>query len=319
MKLQSVAAFLQYLETQPPCRANLLIVPDAYERRSFAARLLAAFPEPHQFLKGTEEGAAETIVAQLASPSLFAEEPVVCVEGMEKISAKTALADWLRNPAFGFLIGLAEGASPLASLFEKNGLLLDMREEKPWEKEKRQIDQMAQKASQMGKKVAADVWPLLFEMVGKESAFLDSEWEKVLCYVGERSSVTREDIVRIVVDNEQRTLFFFAEEMVWEKRIILSAPFPFSALAALLRSQFLLGKTILSLIASSLPIAEWGPWLPNKLWPRLLEKRAEQAHRLGLAYFEKGLELLFDLELLARTGQVHEEALFTLFGASCSK
>ncbi|MBI3901220.1 MAG: hypothetical protein HY324_03595 [Chlamydiia bacterium] len=199
------------------------------------------------------------------------------------------------------------------SSFEKDGVVLDLSDEKPWDKEKRLTEELIKKGLLEKKKIAPEAIALLFERVGKELAFLDSELDKLIAYVGERDLILGQDVLAITAETATRTLWSFAEEMIWEKKMDAEIPFPFSALAAPLRSQLHIGRTILSLCSTSVPTESWSLYLP-KMWPKTLEKRTRQAQALGVEYFDKGLRHLFDLELLARSGQDHEEALLFLFG-----
>ena len=61
------------------------------------------------------------------------------------------------------------------------------------------------------------------------------------------------------------------------------------------------------------PFEEWH--LP-KIWPRTLEKRKAQVAQKGTDCFRKGLDLLFRIELLSRTGSNQLGALLDLFQAS---
>ncbi|HLB53005.1 MAG TPA: hypothetical protein VJK48_04785 [Chlamydiales bacterium] len=302
------------------CRSYLVVVPDAYERQKAIEAIAFHLPCKPSFFSGGESS-FETIVAPFSSLSLFEEEVAVCVEDVDKLPAGEVarLKEWMKSALqSGFFLCSAGAKTSLAPTFEKNGVILDLSEEKPWEKEKRLTEELIKKAQSEKKRIAPDALSLLFERVGKEPSFLDSELEKLIVYVGEKEWIEEKDVRLITKETVTRTLWFFAEEIVWEKRVPLDVPFPFSALIAPLRNQLHMGRMILSLLSSSVPPEEWSTYLP-KMWPKLLEKRTFQAQSLGVNYFEKGLRLLFDLELLARSGQGHEEALLFLFGSSLGR
>ena len=196
---------------------------------------------------------------------------------------------------------------------EKEGVVLDLLEEKPWDKEKRLAEQLIDRAKNAGKRLSADAAHLLFERLGTDAALLDSEIDKLICYVGENPAIAREDILRLSPASRTATLWQTAEEVIWE-----GGEFPsldstaFHGLIPALRSQLHLGLTLATLIEEKCPSDQWSRYLP-KLWPKTLEKRSSQAARLGSSYFRKGLDKLFEIDLLSRTNSTQYRALLDLF------
>ena len=102
-----------------------------------------------------------------------------------------------------------------------------------------------------------------------------------------------------------------AEEMIWEAGASFD-PTLFHGLIPALRSQLELGLKLATLIEQQIPSHEWSSHLP-KIWPKILEKRASAASRLGSSYFRKGIEKLFQIELLSRSQSTQFGALLDLF------
>jgi len=88
----------------------------------------------------------------------------------------------------------------------------------------------------------------------------------------------------------------------------------FHGLIPALRSQLHLGLSLATLIEEQCPSNQWSRFLP-KIWPKTLEKRSSQAARLGSVYFQKGLEKLFEIELLSRSTSTQYRAMLDLFRA----
>jgi hypothetical protein len=74
----------------------------------------------------------------------------------------------------------------------------------------------------------------------------------------------------------------------------------------------MIGIKMHALQASNVPFAQWAPHFP-KLKPKALEKKREAALNLSSLYFRKGLDHLFELELLAKSGSMQNDALLDLF------
>jgi DNA polymerase III delta subunit len=201
------------------------------------------------------------------------------------------------------------------SAAEKEGIVLDSLAEKPWDKEKRLADTLAQRAKNAGKNLLPDVLPLLFERLGMDPALLVSEMDKLICYSGDQLNIAKEDVLAISPASRTSTLWHIAEEVIWEGAVFPELdPNAFHALIPALRNQLHLGLTLASLIEQKYPSDQWNQFLP-KLWPKTLEKRSSQAARIGSLFFEKGLAKLLHIELLSRTSSTHTRALLDLFQA----
>lgn len=321
MRYQNFRAFRKHLASAAPdhlCKCYLAEVPDDYERMAALQAILAYFKDrPHISLTGDDAGCRQ-IADALLSPTLFGGEPVVVLDEAEKMGKKElqTLADLaVRSPLYGYLLCGTRSKTPLTPAFEKAGVVFDLTEEKPWDKEKRLVEQIAERAQNAGKRLASDAFPLLFERLGSDMALLDSEMDKLICFVGARPTIERSDVFRISASSRESTLWQMAEEIVWEGENPAVDPAAFHGLVPAIRSQLQTGLKIADLLAAHTPREEWKLYLP-RLWPKILAKRSAQVTRLGRPFFKNGLDLLFQIELLSRTGAAHEEALLDFFRIS---
>ena len=318
MKYQNLKSFEKHLASAHPnhfCRCYCVLLADDAGRgeilRSVAHTLSPA--GPIQQMSGSQTP-LKAVFEALQTPWLFGEEPLILLDECDKLNkeATTSLSTFLKQPLqVGFLLLGARGKTPLAKVAETLGVVLDLSEEKPWEKEKRLSESLVEQAKQAGKKLDPDVIPCLIERVGPESALLKQELDKLICYVGDRETMERSDLSHIAAMSRSSTIWQTAEGIIWEG-IIAQNGEGFYALIPALRSQLVLGLKIASLVEGKVPQEEWSQSLP-KLWPRTLEKRKEQATRKGSLFFQKGLDKLFQIELLSRSTSNREEALLTLF------
>lgn len=308
MRFSSTRSFQKHLSTAAPdhlCHCYLVIAFDDYERN----KILKGIVPCGVFFSGAEVSGSQILEA--LSPTLFGSEPAVLVDEVEKLDKKEQQMLAAHLPAAGYLLLGARKKIPLASAVEKEGVILDLSEEKPWDKEKRIAEQLFEKVNRAGKRLASDVPALLFERIGTDPAMLDREIEKLLCFIGERPTIERSDVFRCCPVTTTHTLWQIAEEVVWGEGKLPPDPNLFHALLPALRSQLQLGAKIASLS----PREEWSQYLP-KVWPKTLEKRRRSVERLGAAYFQKGLRLLFEVELLSRTGSNQFAPLLDLFRMS---
>ncbi len=258
-----------------------------------------------------------TLSDTFLSPSLFGGEPFLIVDEAEKMEKKDlgSLADLVSRIQYGYLICGVRAKSGLTVAFEKSGMVLDLLDEKPWEKERRLTEQMAIRVSRFSKRLGSDAMALLFERLGVNGALLDQEIDKLVCYVGERPTIERSDIFRVSAASRTYTLWQIAEEIVWKEGGAPIDSASFHGLIPAIRSQLQLGLKLVELSAAHTPRDQWSIYLP-KIWPKTLEKRSVKAVQFGRSYFQRGLAVLFAIELLSRSGSTSEEALLDFFRVS---
>ncbi len=317
MKYQNLKAFQKHLVSAAPhnlCRIYLIAVGDDFERNKAIDAILSYLATPPTRFSGAD-CALHDLLDAMQSPSLLG-DAVVVLDEAEKLAKKSmqTLCDQIGQIS-GYLVVGARSKTPLAPLVEKEGVILDLLEEKPWDKEKRLGEQLNERVKNAGKRLAPDCAPLLLERLGTDAALLESEIDKLICYVGDRPTVTRDDILQISPASRTATLWQTAEEVIWEggELPILDAT-AFHGLVPALRNQLHLGLTLATLIEEKCPSDQWNRYLP-KLWPKTLEKRSSQAAQRGSPYFRKGLEKLFEVELLSRSHSTQYRALLDLFRA----
>lgn len=314
MKYQNLNAFHKHLAAGDLSHIYLIGIPDDFERNQIFDAILSHLSAPPVRFSGADCDLRGCLDA-MQSMSLLGES-VVVLDEVEKLAKKQQqfFCDALQT-SIGYVLFGARSKTALAPLVEKGGVVLDLLEEKPWDKEKRLVEQLNERGKISGKRLAPDVASLLFERLGVDPALLASEIDKLICYVGDRPQITREDVLQISPASRSSTLWQIGEAVIWEGGEFSEMDTAvFHGLVPVLRGQLHLGLTLATLIEERCPSDQWNRYLP-KLWPKILEKRSSQAARLGTAYFQKGLERLFNLELASRTDSTHYRALLDLFRA----
>ncbi|MBX7065698.1 MAG: hypothetical protein K1X28_00565 [Parachlamydiales bacterium] len=316
MRYENLKSFQKHLSSAAPhnlCRQYLVAIADDFERTQAIDQILSYFNTPPTRLSADKNSLLDCIDA-MQSMSLLG-ETIAVIDEVEKFSKKElqTFTDHLAGSAGFVFIGVRSKQANLFATVEKEGVVLDLLGEKPWDKEKRLAASLSDRAKNAGKHLNPDVPNLLLERLGPEPALLESEIDKLICYVGERPVISREDVLSISPLSKESTLWQQAEEVVWEGgEFSLVDATGFHGLVPALRSQLHIGLCLATLIEEKRPSEEWGQYLP-KLWPKTLEKRSSQAARLGSAYFRKGLDKLFEIELLSRSNSTQYAALLELF------
>lgn len=316
MRYQNLKSFQKHLSSAAPhhlCRIYLIAMADDFERTKVLDALLSYFPESFPTRFNGNDLILRDLLDAMQSPSLLGGDPIILLDEMEKIAKKDLQTLFAHLTTGCYLFLGSRTKSPFAADVEKQGVILDLTDEKPWDKEKRFVEQLVEKAKNSGKRLSPDAVQFLFERLDKDPALLENELNKLICYVGEKTSIEKEDIARISASSRTHTLWQTAEEVIWE-----GGKFPpldstsFHGLLPILRSQLQLGLKLTSLIDSKCPSQEWSTHLP-KIWPKTLEKRSAQAARLGTPFFKKGMEKLFEIELLSRNQSTQYGALLDFF------
>ena len=93
----------------------------------------------------------------------------------------------------------SRGKTACAEVVEKIGIVFDLSEEKTWDKEKRIRESLLERARNAGKRLSSDAVSLLFERLGSDIALLDGEVDKLICFVGDRPTLERSDVLRLSV------------------------------------------------------------------------------------------------------------------------
>lgn len=320
MRYSNRAAFAKSLKSAAPnlfSHVYLIGIADDYERSQAFDAILRYLATPDRLIQrfsGVDLNLKE-VFNHLQTASLFGGEPIVCIDELEKAAKKVQQELFAEPITFGYLIAGTRSKTGLSAAAEKHGIVLDLLDEKPWEKEKRLQEQFESKVRNAGKSARAEVIHLLFERLDKDSATFDSEVDKLIAYIGDRSQILPEDVMAISTANRTYTFWQTAEELIWEGREL--GPMDdttFHGLIPALRSQLQLGLKIASLLEQNAPRDEWAGVLP-KVFPKTLEKRTPQAAKLGSSYFQRGLQTLFDIELKSRTGSQQHGALLDFFRA----
>lgn len=225
------------------------------------------------------------------------------------------LQAFLKNYTGCFLLGSKgkQHLGPIYRLFEKEGIILDLIDEKKWEKEKRLKETVWEKVRQEKKSLSSDAAELLFASLPSDLAVLDTELDKLLTFCIAKKEITKKDVEAIFSASPTYTVWQIAEKIVWGEEGNISieehlSPMLFMAL----RSELRKGLIIKELLLQGKNAEEIGKHITG-IWPKALQKKIETAHKLSLSYFQKGLTSLFEAELLSRNGSSQVDALLDIF------
>ncbi|CUI16406.1 hypothetical protein PNK_0780 [Candidatus Protochlamydia naegleriophila] len=334
MKYDNSRAFEKHLEGAAPnhfSRLYLILGKDPVEQREAVECTLKALQpslQAREFALKIMDGnqlTLDVLLSDLYSNTFFADQRIFWIQHADKLKKNLieALEKYFaRISSSQYLILTAPSWMKQTNFYkavEKEGVILEMAEPKPWEKEKRLVDWATKQLAAKRKVISYQVCQALVKQTGLDSLLLDQELEKLLCYIGERPEITIQDIVKICNYQPSDTVWQLGEA-IFRRDAAASIHMAYSMqmdgqpllpLLRQIRSQFQTQFHVCLLLAqgkTSQEVALEFPYLKGNL----LDRTMQQAQRYGLESFRQGLLAIDATEMRAKNSQVDEKLLMEL-------
>ncbi len=331
MKYTTLRAFEKHIEEASPSHFShlyLVIAKDSFARKEAADRLagflLAGQKDPQFCLKtfNAEQQAIEDILMELNSVSMFSTKRVFMIHNAEKYAkgALEKLEPYFLNPSKDTYLILCIASLAVSTTFykksEKAGIILDIPEEKPWEKEKTMQAWIAAQALASGKKISPQACQALVKQSGTDQASLHQELEKLICYCGERIEITAQDVAALCTTVNLETIWqlgeaIFRRDVATALRIskgMMEDGTAFLGLLRQIRSQFQTEFQIACILASGGSAAEVTQQFPY-MKGNILDRHMQSVRTYGWQKFKDGLLLIDATELQAKNSGADAELL----------
>lgn len=304
---------------------------DSYESEE-AVNLLLRFLLPSQEMREISlsvfEGSQveeKELATNLYSASLFAKSRVIWIQQAEKLkkSVQENLEKYfIRPPSSQHLILTASSWTKNTSFYkavEKEGIILEFAEIKPWEKEKHLTEWVNKQLTVARKLISYQVCQSLVKRIGNDRVILAQELEKLICYSGEKKEITLQDVEaicsRLHIDSIwQLGEAIFRRDAAAALQTAHALLLEGQALLPLLRqirSQFQTEYQICLLLAQgkqSQDITQEFPYMKGQI----LERHLRQAQQYGLNACKQGLLAIDEMELRAKNSAIDEKILIEL-------
>jgi DNA polymerase III delta subunit len=319
LKFQQIAALEQHIEStlssKNAIRSYLILHSQREERRKLLEKISKRISMHTQAEVSFQEGKEWDLVSHtLAAPSLFGDVEVIVWDGVKNLSEEISdkLLKYIVSPSpWAFLLIGSDSFKSFSSLYKKVSkelVVFDLAEEKPWDKEKRQQQEILQKVKLEGKSITPGALVKLLSL-SEDSLTLESELMKVIAYIGDQFSIAEKD-VEAVTHSSSVARWQIAEELIWEKgkdHEVLDL----SALLALVgQVRFLLyqARQINSYLREGKNQEEIMKVANMRATP--LQKILQRIKSYKGEYFDAALSMLCDLEILAKNSSLDSEFLF---------
>ncbi|MCE5317649.1 MAG: DNA polymerase III subunit delta [Parachlamydia sp.] len=320
MKYTSLRALEAHLtEAAPDHLAALYAIlgKDDFLRKTAYARLKQFLPQSDLAMTVLEgDGVAiKALSNALYSSSLFSQKSCVVIHTCDKLTKPCM--EWLEayfaKPTPQLILILTASTLHHGTTFfkkiEKYGVVLDIAEEKPWEKERSCTEWVHQTLTVAGKSLDSQTALALVKQVGTDGETLKQEMEKLLCYIGERREISPKDIQTICTGINSETVWQLGEAIfrldaptaLRISHALLEDGTPLLSLLRQIRSQFQTDLQVCAILANGgapSDITSQFAYMKGNI----LERHCQAARNYGLLRFKEGLLKIDASELQAKNG-----------------
>ncbi len=331
MKYIQTRAFIKHLEGASPKQFSpiyLILTKNEYERKhaldSLLTFLLPASLNRDLCLKYFDGDSLQSaaLFEELGSLSFFSAQRVVVIQNADKMKKTTMelVEKYFASPNPAVYLVLAAAAINHNTTFykaaEKAGVALEIAEEKPWEKEKSVMAWMMQRATENRKTMAAEACQVLLKHLGTDQTLLHNELEKLFCYVGERTSITMQDVHAICSVINTETIWQLGEAIFRRDapaalrigKALLEESGNLIGLLKQIRHQFQTHFQICCLLnagGGATEVSQAYPYMRGAI----LERNMQLAQRYGMYKFKQGILSIDEAELAAKNSGTDPEVL----------
>jgi DNA polymerase III subunit delta len=311
MKYTQWQAFEKHLKEAAPryfSQAYLILGKDSFERKRAIDRLTAfLLPSQNSPSLGFQsfDGAElkpEQLQQELETFSFFTTKRVLLIQQADKLSkpCQEKCLAYFSHPIPSLTLIFSAPSFPGNSSFYKKaeqvGIVLDIEEEKPWQKEKTMQEWVKTQADLLGKKIENSTSHHLIKQVGTDAATLHQELQKLACYLGSRNEIKITDITAICTGTSQDTIWQLGEALFHGNgsaamrisKSLLQDGTPFLVLLRQIRTQFQTEFHVCSILANGgtpNDISRQFPYMKGNL----LDRHIQMAQNYGLKRFKEAL------------------------------
>ncbi|MGK5595066.1 MAG: DNA polymerase III subunit delta [Parachlamydiaceae bacterium] len=318
MKYTNLIGFEKHLLSAAPQNLSplyLLMVKEENERKLAVSKIKCVFTEQTDAAwisfdaKETQEA---TIFNELDTYSFLQPKKVVHVAECQNFrkSFFERLEQYFSLAQQGTYLLLstsdARGNSDFYKKAERHGVILEIGETKPWEKEKHLYEWILQESAKLGKRIHPQAAQLLIKAVGANVLHLLSELNKLCSYVGDRVEILVDDVRAIVCYTHQENGWQLADALFKRNsplafrivRGILAQEVPLFVLLRQLRTQFQTAWHVAS-VSSWQEIKEMFPQLKDNV----VERYKTHVQEYGVQHLGEAIKAIDQVEWMAKNGE----------------
>lgn len=335
MKYNNLRAFEKHLESSSPSHFTdiyLIIAKEDFVRRealeSTLRFLIPAADSRSLSLRrlNGESLQKEELCGELDSLFSFGGRRVVVINQVDEL--KEPIKKWLQtyftkpNRTL-YLVMTASSLTTTSEFYkkaEKMGVIAELNQpQSPWEREKFLGEWLKDEARVVGKQLDSAASQLMLQQLGTDQMQLHQELEKLICYTGERTQITTQDVAEICIKLNLETIWQLGDAVLQRNvgsamrigRSLLEEGGAVPGLLRQIRSVFQREYQIASILANG-----EGPEGVTRAFSylkgNLLQRHIQMAQQYGLQAFKKGLIIIDQIEVESRNSATSPEILMEL-------
>lgn len=330
MKYNNLRAFEKHLEGAAPQHFSdiyMILGKEEFERKAALDFLIKIVlkkevsPDLCLQIFDAERHSADIILSELETLAFFAKKRLIAVHNVDKFDKPSTVkleAYFAAPNRSSCLILIAPSVNRATNFYknaEKVGVILDIPEEKMWEREKSLAEWLRTAASAEGKHIESSTCQLLIKQLGTDQSLLQQELLKLTCYVGQRSSINEKDVTAICGSVNSENAWQLGEAIFRRdpaalriSKALLNEGVALIALLRQIRSQFQTEFNICSILmqgGSSEDIAREYPYMKGQI----LDRHIHNARSYGMPSLKDGLLKIDHTELQAKNSSVDPDFL----------
>ncbi|MBM3208234.1 MAG: hypothetical protein FJZ57_06505 [Chlamydiae bacterium] len=332
MKFQNLSAFEKHVVASSISPTYIIITPDADERKKLISSaidvLVNKFASIDVVSVSGRKDAFSSAVEALSTRPLFSSHVIVRINDASEFSKKEKdlLESFITSPSeFAFLlIGVSSNKdfSSVCNSAKNDVVVLDLSQEKPWDKQRRLQQWLVERCLKEGKKISPQTATELLDACASDIILLEQEILKISSYVGERNFISSDDVKKIGIVYSMPSGWQMADSLVWEGRCSIRDPsFDLSDLIPLLgqvRYHLNLARQIALLIESGATKEDVMQQLPQ-IRRNVADKYFYLATAHHVDFFSEALNCLFKIELLSKNSSLTAVFLWDLLVSQISQ
>ncbi len=316
MKFTTLDSFDKHLIKQAAHglpHAYLIVSPDSMEQKKIATSICDAVKHhapQTEMIRITLESDVNALSLEVQNPSLFSPNKLLTVDGLETIGKEgfeTLVSIVETLPDSVRLLLLTKDLKSSPKFYDKLKtfvVMLDLRQEKPWELKKRLEMGLVKTAQAAGKRLDVDAAATLLERCSHNTASVQGQLEKLICYLGDSNRIDKSAVDAFFFETLPFDGWKVTDALLFGKGSVA----PLATLTDV-GDLFSFFGQLRHRIYTSLQIISGEP--PPALKPQIVEKIRPLVLRFTPKYYETVLAHIFDLELKMRQERFHPQDLST--------
>lgn len=293
----------------------LVLSEDDYERKETLKALISG--NPSKTFDGTSTEINQ-ILEELNSLSLFSKSKAVIIDHAEKLTAPTlkAIEDYLERPNESvYLVLTASSFDKRKSFYKKAdklGCILDLVIDNKYAKESSLVAKIIDTAIASGKTMPAHICQKFIKFVGADQRHILSELEKLICYIGDKTTITENDIYAVCIGVNTDNIWQLSDAIFYKNGALalkISRKFieetPLFVLLRQIRTQFQNKCKLAELISKGADETEIQKHFPY-MKGNILQLNVNAVKSFGPENLKEGILLIDDTDYLAKnSGLTH--------------